>query len=297
MAGVLVTGGTGLVGRFVVEGLTAAGHDVTVAVRSRPKPGFFTRPAAWRELSLEPDAIPDDLLDGIDAVVHAAFDHVPGKYRGGEGDDPEAFRRRNVDGSLALFERARAAGVPRAVFLSSRAVYGEQAPGALLFETMQVRPDTFYGQTKRAVESGLEAMAGPSFLPVVLRATGVYGPAGPGRAHKWQQLFEDYGAGREIGPRIGTEVHGDDLAKAVRLAIEAPAAAILEAARGGPAVFNVSDILLDRRDLLAELRERTGSQNPLPPPADAAGYNVMDTSRLRDLGWMPRGVLDLAGML
>jgi nucleoside-diphosphate-sugar epimerase len=215
---------------------------------------------------------------------------VPGKFRGGEGDDPDTFRRLNVDGSLALFEAVRRAGVARAVFLSSRAVYGTQPAGAVLGEETEPHPDTLYGEVKLAVERGIATLADENFLPVSLRVTGIYGPAGPGRQHKWAALFADYESGEHITPRVGTEVHGDDMAAAVRLMLEGDTDAI----RAAGSLFNVSDLLLDRRDLLAEYARLTGCNEPLPVRADASAYNAMDCARLKALGWRPRGALDLS---
>ncbi|GAB4355162.1 MAG: SDR family oxidoreductase [Oricola sp.] len=288
---VLVAGGTGYAGRFIVEALLAAGHAVTVAGRTPPGGGLFSRPADFVSCGLEPESATPALFEGVDGFVHAAFHHVPGKFRGGEGDDPETFRRLNVGGSLALFAAARTAGVGRAVFLSSRAVYGTQPPGALLSEETEPRPDTLYGEVKLAVERAISGMADAAFLPVSLRVTGIYGPAGPGRAHKWAGLFADFESGRPAAPRAGTEVHGEDMAAAVRLVLEGDAKAIRAASPG--LVFNVSDILLDRRDLLAEYARLTGCAKPLPGRVDAAAFNAMDCGRLRALGWRPRGRLDL----
>ncbi len=100
---VLVTGAGGTVGRFVVPALEAGGHRVTT-------------------LGRHPGDHPWDLADSAprlppaDALVHAALAHVPGAYRGGEGDDPARFRRLNIDGTRALFD---AAGGARVVFLSA----------------------------------------------------------------------------------------------------------------------------------------------------------------------------------
>lgn len=290
---VLVTGATGYAGRFIVEALLAAGHEVAVSGRSKPDNGFFSAPVDFLPGDLEPANASPDLFEGRDAFVHAAFHHVAGKFRGGEGDDPEAFRRLNVDGSLALFAAAKQAGVARAVFLSSRAVYGSQPPGAALSENAEPHPDTLYGEVKLAVERGIATMADETFLPVSLRVTGIYGPAGPGRAHKWAGLFADFEAGRTIAPRVGTEVHGGDMAVAVRLMLETDADAI----RVAGSLFNVSDLLLDRQDLLAEFARATGCESPLPTRADASAYNAMDCARLKELGWRPRGGLDLSGLV
>lgn len=279
---VLVTGGTGFVGRFVVEGFVAAGHEVVIAGRRPPTPGFFSAPVAFRPMTLDPAQIGPGLVAGIDHLVHAAFHHVPGRYRGGEGDAPADFVRFNLDGSVALFEAAKKAGVQRAVFLSSRAVYGTQPPGAVLTEETVPTPDTLYGEVKLQAETALAALAGPAFATASLRATGVYGPPGPGQAHKWSDLLADYLDGRPVAPRCGTEVHGDDLASAVRRVIEGGIGS-------GAEVFNVSDILVDRRDILAIVAQEMGRPPSLPAAADARDYNLMSTDKLRTRGWRPGG--------
>ena len=213
-------------------------------------------------------------------MIHAALDHLPGRYRGGEGDDPDAFLARNLQGTCRLIAAAERAGVGRLVLLSSRAAYGRHPPGTTLREDLPCRPDTLYGRVKREAELALEASRLPG---ASLRATGVYGPAGRGRAHKWSPLFADFAAGRAVAPRIGSEVHGADLASAVRIALTTPLPP------AGHATLNVSDILLDRRDLLAAYAEVAGVRGPLPPAADARGFAAMATDRLRALGWRPRG--------
>lgn len=264
-----VTGGTGLVGRFIVNEALAAGDAVTVLGRTAPRPGFFDAPVRHLPYDLAA-AVPD--LSAFDAIVHAAFAHLPGRYRGGEGDDPDGFLARNLDGSLRLFGAAARAG-QRVVFLSSRAVYGPQH-GALS-EGLECRPDTLYGQAKLKAERALMATGQPA---TILRATGVYGRPGPGQRHKWAGLFDDCTARRPIAPRAGTEVHGDDLAAAVRLGLG-----------GAQGVFNVSDLLLDRHELLTFWCELTGQDGTIPAPADARGFNRMDTDRLRSCGWRPGG--------
>ena len=227
-----------------------------------------------------------EALADADCLVHAAFDHVAGRYRGGEGNDPDGFRRRNLDGTIALFEAARRAGVARAVFLSSRAVYGSTwPPGALLNELATPRPDTLYGKLKLESERALEGLSeGNGFCGASLRLTGIYGPAGKEAANKWDPLFRDYLAGREVPVRAGTEVHGEDAADAVLLMLESPA----DAVRGR--VFNVSDVTVDTRDILEIVREATGARHELPHASDKAAVNAMATSRIEALGWKPGGI-------
>ncbi|MBP1885282.1 NAD-dependent epimerase/dehydratase family protein [Sinorhizobium mexicanum] len=290
MTRVLVSGGSGFVGRFIVEHLVARGYKVAVGGRTPPPTGFFSQPIPHVPLRLDPDADQIAAFDDIYYFVHAAFEHVEGKYRGGEGADPEGFRRANLDGSVRLFDEARAAGVRRCVFLSSRAVYGE-TPAPVVAETSPAMPDTLYGTVKLAGEDALKAMTGHGFATTSLRVTGVYGPAGTGRKHKWSGLFADHLAGRAIPPRSGTEVHGDDVAQAVRLVLEA------ETAKISGKVFNVSDVLTDNREILAIFKKATGCPHALPPAAQTAAFKEMSTDKLRALGWAPGGPERLAATI
>ena len=276
----LVTGGTGLVGRYIVETLLAAGYDVTVAGRTPPPEDLFPRPVAFRPATLDPEGIGEDLLAGIDAVIHAAFDHLPGRYRGGEGDDPDRFRRVNLDGSVQIFEAAKRAGVKRFVFLSSRAVYDGVTPGTPLTENLELLPTSLYGEIKLLAEQALAALNAPGFTTASLRFTGVYGDLRP---NKWDGLIADYLAGRPIPARAGTEVHGRDAGQAVRLMLEAPADKV------GGQVFNVSDLVADTRDILAQLKAAQSGMPALPAFADKADVAEMDTRKIRSLGWRPGG--------
>ncbi len=267
-----LTGATGLAGYPVGKALLVAGHRLVTLGR---RPSALGLP--HRDWSL--DASPD--LSGLDALVHAAFSHEPGRYRGGEGDDPEGFLRLNRDGSLRLLD---AAGTRRVVFLSSRAVYGAYPPGTRLSEEMPPRPDTLYGRMKSEVEDAMASANGIS-----LRATGIYGPAPPGRRHKWADLFADFAAGRTVPSRAGTEVHAEDLGGAVRLAVELD--------RPADRVLNVSDIMLDRRDLLSTYARIAGLDGCLPARADPMAVSEMRTDRLRALGWRPRGIAGVAATL
>ena len=276
----LVTGGTGLVGRYIVETLLEAGHDVTVAGRAPPADHLFPRAVTFRPATLDPESIDEDLFAGIDAVVHAAFDHLPGRYRGGEGDDPDRFRRINLDGSIRLFEAAKRAGVKRFVFLSSRAVYDGIAPGTRLTEDLSLQPASLYGEIKLIGEQALAALNAPGFTTASLRLTGVYGDLRP---NKWDGLFANYLAGHPVPVRAGTEVHGRDAARAVRLMLETgPELA-------GGQCFNVSDLVADTRDILAPLKAARSGLPALPVSADKAGVAEMDTGKIRTLGWQPGG--------
>ncbi|WP_424932959.1 NAD-dependent epimerase/dehydratase family protein [Amaricoccus macauensis] len=273
---VLLTGGTGYVGRFIAEKLHASNHEVILLGRNGLSPHAFH---PWSLTD------PSPVLPRADALVHCAYDHVPGAYRGGEGDDPEGFWARNHDGSVALFDAAERAGASRIVFLSSRAVYADARRGETLRETDPAEPDSLYGKLKLSLEKNLADR--PGLTAASVRATGIYGTAPGNGRDKWRDLFTDYLAGKPIKARMGTELHGEDLAAAVLLLVES----------GAAGAFNASDILLDRHDLLERVQKRIGCPHPPPERFSGTPPGIMDTQKLQDMGWSPGGMRRLADYL
>lgn len=259
---IALTGGSGILGQVVQQHARARGYEVVTFGRSGDR--------RWL-LGQRPD------LEGFDALVHAAFQHAPGRYRGGEGDDPAGFVSANLDGTLALWEASR--HLDRRLFISSRAVFDAMADGLTLYEDMPARPRSLYGQVKAGAEAALIAQGG-----AVLRATGLYGAGAA--AEKWRPLFEAAAAGHAPPARRATEVLVDDVAAAILLILET----------GAKGCFHASDILLDRRDLLAAWGEGRGLDVALPAP-DPAQPSVLDCSRLRALGWAPSGWSGLGAVL
>jgi uncharacterized protein YbjT (DUF2867 family) len=105
---ILVTGGSGFVGRHVVQALLAGGKDVRCLVRN-PKIGA----------SLECELVQGDMTDaaslrraveGVDSVIHLVA------IRQGK---PEQFQRVMVDGTRSLLAAASEAGVGRFVHMSA----------------------------------------------------------------------------------------------------------------------------------------------------------------------------------
>ncbi|MEM9107422.1 MAG: SDR family oxidoreductase, partial [Pseudomonadota bacterium] len=206
------------------------------------------------------------------------------------------FWQRNYLSTVRLFQAAAKAGVRRGVFLSSRAVYDGQPAGRPVHEETACYPDSHYGAVKLACERHLADISAKGKMAIAsLRATGVYGTARTGGDHKWSDLFSDYLAGKSLSPRCGTEVHGRDLASAVRMMLDLPVDAIADH------VFNVSDVMLDRRDLLELVQRHAKSPHPLPNAADPRQYNLAQTNKLEALGWKPGGMAQLeaeiAGLL
>jgi nucleoside-diphosphate-sugar epimerase len=107
---------------------------------------------------------PDELLNGVDAVVHLAAisnDPMGGKF--------EAVTVRiNYESSLALAQKAKAKGVKNFVFASSCSIYGA-SKNAPRMEDDQLNPLTAYSKSKVAAENALAPLADNNFTVTCLR--------------------------------------------------------------------------------------------------------------------------------
>jgi len=100
---VLVTGGTGTLGREVVRAATAAGHHVTTMSR-KPAPGPVAA-ARWATAHLVTGEGLSAAVADVDAIIHAA-------------SDPRGNPAADEDGTRRLAAAARAAGVRHLVYVS-----------------------------------------------------------------------------------------------------------------------------------------------------------------------------------
>jgi uronate dehydrogenase len=165
---VLVTGAAGSIGRTLVAGLTAAGHEV-VGLDLLPDPAGAT---AWHVADCtDPDAVDAAVAaQPLDAVVHLAGDP-------GETSLPDALSG-HVVSTGALLDAMLAHGVGRMVYASSNHAVGRQpraelADGVLTVD-VRPRPDTFYGVGKVAAEALLSLYADRHGLDAVACRIGAF---------------------------------------------------------------------------------------------------------------------------
>lgn len=177
---VAITGATGYVGSLLVDRFRRAGWEPVALCRRQPSDASLT----WRHFDLA-EPITSSQLDGIDALIHCAYDMT--------ARTPAEIWSRNVEPTGHLVRAAQGL-VPRTIVVSSMSAYDG---------THQL-----YGSAKLAIER--ESLAAGA---VVVRPGLVYGTGGGGMFGALMRLVR-----LPVVPVVSGHqftVHEDDLAGAM----------------------------------------------------------------------------------
>ena len=283
----LVTGGAGFIGSHLVDALLDQGFRVRVIDDFSSGREENLADARGRFELLRGDFTDPEIaaraVEGVELVFHqGAVPSVPRSVA-----EPVRTNRVNVDGTLAVLEAARRAGVRRLVYAASSSAYGDTEVLPKV-ETLPADPRSPYALQKHVGEVycrlyhelyGLETVA--------LRYFNVFGPR--------QDPRSTYAA---VVPRFASaclrgeppRIHGDgeqsrdftyvaDTVRANLMAADAPGAAgrVINVAGGRRVTMN---------RLLAEIQEIVGSElEPIHEPARPGDvrHSLADLSRARDL--------------
>lgn len=296
---VLVTGGTGSIGSWVVRRLVEERRPVVLYGR---RADFTLLP----ELQGKVPFIQGDILDrdrlagvarevGARRIIHLAALVVPACEA-----DPSRGYQVNLLGALNVFDVARDLGLERVVFASSKGAYGaitgEHAP-----PTFKPLPEDYvgpilnvYGSTKRALEEAAGHYRRLWDLDLIaLRFGSTYGPGklahhgGPGLTSRIVELgFLGEPFTVPTPDYTDDVVYNRDVAKAVVLACFAPRPAHWQ--------FNISsETLVSLRQFAQEVMRlcpghRLALDEASRAPARAGSACLLSNARARqELGYVP----------
>ena len=297
----LVTGGAGYIGSIVARLLIETGHEVVVF--DNLERGHREAVPRQAQLILGDLRNPEDprrAIDGggFDGVLHFAALALVGE----SVEHPGRYYRTNVAGTLNLLEAMVAGGVPRLVFSSTCAVYG-QPDEVPIAETAPPRPQNAYGASKLAADHLIgDFCAAHQLAAVSLRyfnVAGAHGEAGEdhepethlipnilkvalGASASVQIFGTDYPT--DDGTAVRDYIHIDDLAAAHLLALEHARAGehlILNLGNGNG--FSVREVIEVARRVTGEpIPAREAPRRPGDPPRLVAASDRIRAA----LGWV-----------
>jgi UDP-glucose 4-epimerase len=277
-ARVLVTGGTGFLGRAFLHCTT--GRYTLFALARDPGRAPVIPGVEWIEADLRRPLVQSRLPQRIDAVVHLASVRVPS-----EGAGPEELFTVNAGSTASLVGYAVAAGARRFVYGSTGGVYGYRA--RRISEVMEPEPFDLYtlskwhGETLVVRERRLSAAVVRYFFP--------YGPGQ--RAGIIPRLASSLNAGQPITlyrqgrvPHINP-VFVADAAEMTRRALDSAASLMVNCA--GPEVVTVKELAGRMAAILGVVPQFVAGRDP------RVGDMVASLARCaRALGYTPKVSLD-----
>lgn len=296
----LVSGGAGYIGSVVTRLLLAEGHHVVVL--DDLSTGHADTVPEHAELIVADVREAGRVVAGphsFDGVLHFAAKSLVGESMA----QPAQYWSTNVEGTRALVEAIRAHGVPRLVFSSTAATYGE--PGIIpITEDAPARPTSPYGASKLAADLLIRDHAvAYGFAAVSLRYFNVAGASrGAGERHHPETHLIPNVLAAAAGQRGAVEVFGDDYPTPDGTCIRdyvhvedlarAHVLALAGARPGQHLVYNLgSSDGFSVRDVIAAAEHVTGCRVPTRMagrrPGDPARLVASSARIALELGWHP----------
>lgn len=296
----LVTGGAGYVGSVCAARLLEGGHDVTV-VDDLSTGHADAVPSAARFVEADiAESAGEILAEGFDGVLHFAAKSLVAESM----QDPHKYWQGNVVTSLRLLDAMREHHVPKLVFSSTAATYGEP-DASPIDEGCPTRPTNTYGATKLAIDHAISSYAAAHDLAAVslryFNVAGAHGEFGErhtvethlipivlqvalGQRDQVQVFGEDWPT--QDGTCVRDYIHVADLADAHSLALE-------RAQAGEHRIYNLGNGAgFSVREVIDACRRVTGHPIPArvaPRRAGDPATLVASSQRAREeLSWQPR---------
>ena len=284
---VYVAGHRGLVGGAIVRELVSAGYT-SILTRSRRETDLTSSDSVARLF--------DELRPTVVIVAAAKVGGIKAN-----NDHPVAFLLENLKIQNNLIEHAAQTGVKKLLFLGSSCIYPKLTPQPMREDALLSGPleptNEPYAIAKIAGIKLCQAYArefGCNFISAM--PTNLYGPGDNfdlQSSHVLPALLRKVHEARQSGapsvPIWGTGtvrrelLHVEDLARACRFLLEN---------YNSPEIINVGtgeDVTIrELAELICEVVEYRGALEFDASKPDGTPRKLLDTSRIRELGWLPR---------
>ncbi len=174
---ILVTGGTGFLGAYIIKHLLLKGHSVKAIRRENSKLPFFIAPDLFAKVNWVAGDILDvisleEAMDGVDAVIHAA---AKVSFEGRERD--EMFKI-NVEGTANVVNTALDKNIKRLIYISSVAALGRTSGGETVHEErvwQETTINTNYAISKHKAELEVWRAMGEGLQGAILNPSTILG--------------------------------------------------------------------------------------------------------------------------
>lgn len=297
---ILITGGLGYVGGRIATHLQESAPNLSLRLTTRRTrtelPNWAKHLDVVRADVLD-NASLATALDGVDAVVHlAAVNEVESQ------NDPDLALRVNGQGTHAMLEGCRQAGINQFIYFSTFHVYGPRAPMPITEET-PARPVHPYAITHHLAEDLTNWYRHSHGInTLILRLSNGYGyPADP-LVDRWTLVFNDLCTQAVRGQKIelrssGTQLRDfislSDVARGVQHFLNLPPDEWKDGLfnLGGDCPLSIMDVA---RSVAAEYLECYGVEVPVtvPPAGDletAVPLLSFSIEKLKKSGFAPAG--------
>jgi nucleoside-diphosphate-sugar epimerase len=214
---ILVTGGTGFLGAYIIKELIEKGYAVRAIRRSPKLPSYISKDVFDKVQWMDGDVLDtgslEDAMEGINTVIHSAA--VVSFIK----KDRKNMYRVNVEGTANVVNMALEKNVNRLVHISSIAALGRTAGGGQVNEEKkweESRVNTHYAKSKYKAE--LEVWRGFSegLTGVIVNPSTIlgYGDWNNGSSAIFKKVYEEF---QWSTPGVNGFVGVEDVAKAVVL--------------------------------------------------------------------------------
>ena len=217
---ILITGGTGFLGAYIIKQLIEKGYAVRAIRRSNKLPAFIPKEVLDNVEWVEGDVLDvvslEDAMEGIDTVIHSAA--IVSFFK----KEQKQMYKINVEGTANVVNIALEKNIKRFVHISSIAALGRKVDGGHVNEEKkweESKINTHYAKTKYKAEIEVWRGISEGLNAVILNPSTIlgYGDWNNGSSAIFKKVYEEF---KWYTPGVNGFVDVEDVAAAAVLLME-----------------------------------------------------------------------------